>query len=74
MPATKFPCLTILLFCKRSPFQILNQFRGLFKETNSKNWEVYDGKGRERKYMNVYGSKILSSSNMGTKEGDQNES
>ena len=52
MPVIKFPCLTIL-FCKRRPFQIFDQFRGLSKETNRKNWGAYLGKKRERKYMNV---------------------
>ena len=50
MPVTKFPCLTIWLFCKRRPFQIFGQFRGLFKETNSKNWEFcVNGKKRRKK-------------------------
>ena len=40
MPVTKFHCLIIWLFCKRRPFWIFGQFRGLFKETNGKNWGV----------------------------------
>ena len=28
MPVTKFPYLTIWLFCKRRPFYIFGQFRG----------------------------------------------
>ena len=30
--------LKIWLFCKRRPFRIFGQFRGLYKETNDKNW------------------------------------
>ena len=37
MPVTKLPFLTIFLFCKKRPFRIFDQFRGLFQETNSKN-------------------------------------
>ena len=48
MPVTKFPHLTIWLFCKRS-FQIFGQFRELFKETNSKNWGFCIEDERERK-------------------------
>ena len=53
MPVTKFPCLTILLFCKRRPFQIFDQFRGLSKETKDKNWGADVGKVREKKCTNV---------------------
>ena len=49
MPVTKFSCLTILLFCKRRPFQIFDQFRALLKETNNKNWGFCIGKERESK-------------------------
>ena len=49
MPVTKFPSLTILLFCKKKPFRIFGQFRGLFKETSSKNWVFCIEKKRERK-------------------------
>ena len=49
MPVTKFPHLTIWLFCKRRPFRIFGQFRGLFKETNGKNWGFCIEKERERK-------------------------
>ena len=49
MPVTKFPHLTIWLFCKRRPFQIFVQFRELFKETNNKNWGLCIEKERERK-------------------------
>ena len=38
MPASNFSCKTILLFYKKKPFQIFGEFRGLLKETNSKNW------------------------------------
>ena len=49
MPVTRFPGLTILLFCKRRPFWIFDQFRGLFKETNSKNLgSALRKKGREK--------------------------
>ena len=52
MPVIKFPCLTIL-FCKRRPFQIFDQFRGLSKETKDKHWGAYVGKEREKKCTNV---------------------
>ena len=52
MPVTKFPFLTIFLFCKRRPTRIFDQFRGLFKETNDKNWEFCVEKERERKNTN----------------------
>ena len=51
MPVTKFPCLTILLFCRKRHFQIFDQFRGLFKETDDKTWGAYNGKEKERKYV-----------------------
>ena len=65
MSVTKFPRLTVLLFCKTRSF---DQFRGLFRETNDKNLGVYVGKERERKYANVKGSKILPSSSIDTKK------
>ena len=37
MPVTDFPHLAVLLFCKRSPFRIFDQFREVFNETNSTN-------------------------------------
>ena len=49
MPVTKPPHLTILLFCKRRPFQIFAQFRGFSKETNSKNCIFHIEKEMERK-------------------------
>ena len=49
MPVTKFPCLIIWLFFKRRPFQICGQFRGLFQETNNKNWGFCVKKEGERK-------------------------
>ena len=52
MPVTNFPCLTILLFCKKKPFQIFGQFRGFFKETNVKNWVSCIEKERRRKNSN----------------------
>ena len=51
VPVTKFPHLTIWLLCKRTPFQIFGQFRGLFRETNCKNWGFGIEKERERKNM-----------------------
>ena len=42
------------LFKKRTPFQIFGQFRGLFKETNGKNWERkihWEKRGREKTRM-----------------------
>ena len=52
MPVKKFPRFTILLFCKRRPFRILDQFRELFKETSGKNWGFSIEKERERKNAN----------------------
>ena len=74
MPVTRFPCLTVCVICKSRPFWIFGQFRGLFKETNSKNWGFCIKKEREKKDINDRGSKILSSSNIGTKKHDQKES
>ena len=51
IPITKFPYLTILLFCERRSFRIFDQFRGLFKETNDKILGDYVGKGRENIWM-----------------------
>ena len=50
MSVTKFPFLTISLSCKMRRIQNFVQFRGLFKETNRKNWEfcVPRKKGREK--------------------------
>ena len=73
MPVTRFPCLTICLFCQSKAFWIFGQFRGLFKETNGKNWGFCIEKEREKKDMNHKGSKIVSSSNMNTKKHDQKE-
>ena len=56
MPVTKFPHSTIWLFCKRRPFLIFGQFRGLFKETNSKNWGFCIEKERER---NIWMAKVV---------------
>ena len=47
MPVTKFPHLTMWLFCKKRSFWIFGWFRGLFKETNGKNWGFCVEKGRE---------------------------
>ena len=52
MPVTRFPGLTIWLFCKRRLFQIFGQFRGLFKETTGKNWTFCIEEERERKNTN----------------------
>ena len=60
MPVTKFPRLTIWLFYKKRPFRTFGRFRGLFKETNNKNWGFCVEKERERK-------NTLSSSNMDKK-------
>ena len=49
MPVTKLPFLTIFLFCKKRPFRIFDQFRGLFQETNGKIWEVCVEKEKKRK-------------------------
>ena len=64
MPVTKFPHLTIWLFCEWKPFQILGQFRGLFKETNGKNLGFCVEKERKRK--NTKGYEV-------TKKRDQNK-
>ena len=48
MPVTKFPHLTIWLFCRR-PFWIFVKFRGLLKKTNGKNWGFCIEKERETK-------------------------
>ena len=52
MPVTKFPRLSIWLFCQRRPFRIIGQFRGLFKNTNGKNYEFcVENKGIEKTQM-----------------------
>ena len=53
MPATKFSCLTIWIFCKRRPFQIFSQIRGLFKETSGNKIGDFAlrKKGREKRRM-----------------------
>ena len=52
IPVTKCSCLTICLFCQKRPFRIFDQFRGLFKTTNSKNWGFcFEKKGREKTQM-----------------------
>ena len=53
MPATKFSRLTIWLFCKRRPFQIFSQIRGLFKETSGNKIGDFAlrKKGAEKKWM-----------------------
>ena len=61
----KFPRLTILLLiCKRNPFRIFDQFRGLFKKTNGK---IEDFALRKKERKNTL------SSSMGTKKCDQKE-
>ena len=52
MAVTKFPCLTIWLFCKRRRCRIFGQFMGLFKETNTKNWGFCIEEERKRESMN----------------------
>ena len=52
MPVTKFPRLTILLFCKKRLFRIFGQFKRLFKETNDKNWIFCIKKEKKRKNRN----------------------
>ena len=49
MPVTRFPRLTICLFCKSRPFRIFVQFKGLFKETKGKNVGFCVEKEREKK-------------------------
>ena len=52
MSVTKFPHLTIWLFCRRRLVQIIGWFRGLFKETNNKNQGFCIEKERGRKNTN----------------------
>ena len=53
MPLTKFPRLTVLLFCKRRSSKIFGQFRGFFKVTSYKNWLSFIEKERETKIQMV---------------------
>ena len=49
MPVTKLFCrLAIKLFCNRRPFWIFDQFRGLFKEIDGKNWGFRVEKERKK--------------------------
>ena len=73
MPVTKFPFLTIFLYCKRRPFWIFDKFRVFFKETNGKNWEFCVEKEREGNNTNGEGRQILPSSKMDTKARDHKE-
>ena len=73
MPVTKFPFLKISLFCKGRSFWIFDKFKGLFKETNGKNWKFCVEKERKRKKQIIKVGKILLSSNMTQKERDQKE-
>ena len=51
MSLTAFPYLEILLIYKRNLFRIFGQFRGFFKETNSKNWGFcIDKKVKKKKH------------------------
>ena len=49
MPVTKFSRLTNLLFYNMKPVWIFDQFRKLFKETNSENWGFCIEKERDIK-------------------------
>ena len=49
MPVTKFPRFTILSFCKRRPFRILDQFKDFSKKLTAKIGDFALGKkGREK--------------------------
>ena len=51
MSLTGFPYLEILLIYERNLFRIFGQFRGFFKETNSKNWGFcIDKKVKKKKH------------------------
>ena len=67
MPLLSFPWLTILLFYKGTSFPIPDQFKGLLKKTNSKNWVFCFEKESSYKTTNGSGSKTLPSSNIKTK-------
>ena len=48
----KVPLFVNLVICQRRPFQIFGQFRGLFKNTNGKNWGFcIEKKGIEKTRM-----------------------
>ena len=52
MPVTKFPCLTILLFCKRRPFRIFGLFKVFLKKPMAKiGYFALRKKGREKTQM-----------------------
>ena len=51
-PVTKFPRLTILLFFKRSPFWIYDQFKDFSNKLTAKIWDfTLRKKGREKARM-----------------------
>ena len=59
--------MTILLFYKGKSFLMSDQFKGLLKKTNSKNWVFCFEKDMRNKATNGSGRKTLSSSHMKTK-------
>ena len=61
------------VFYKRRSFQVLGQFWRLFKEANKRRLRFYVERKGEKKKSNYLGSKILSSSNMDTKNVTEEE-
>ena len=61
------------VFYKRKSFQVLGQFWRLFKEANKRRLRFYVERKGEKKKSNYLGSKILSSSNMDTKNVTEEE-
>ena len=68
MPCNKVSLLNNLVILQKETISDLGQFRLLFKETNSKNWEFCVKKERERKKTNKI-AKVIKC-NMGTKKHD----
>ena len=73
MPVIKLPFLTIFLFCKKRPFRNFDQFRGLFQETNGKNWEVCVEKEKKRKIQIIKVGKSCHQVTWTQKKHDQKE-
>ena len=70
MAVTKFPCLTILLFCKRGPFRIFGQIGDFSKKQMAEiGYFAVRKNGREKTRM----VKAAKSWNMGKKKRDQQE-
>ena len=67
MPCNKVSQLNNLVILQKETISDLGQFRQLFKETISKNWEFCVKKERERKKNRI--AKVVQC-NMGTKKHD----